>query len=237
MPLDQNKRNQIKQILEKFLLNRMRTIRSLKIEDLNINPFLLRILVREMGFDNSEAIIRWLVVQRSMTGVNTSMGFCLQAIAGLFSEGTGVEGADLQKTKAGSHYYIQVKSGPSTMDKDAVRHMSQLLTSVQRRNRGSVALLGMCYGTREQVLSTVKKYSDVDWLIGQEFWEFISGDPDCIEEIYEIAGDVGGSFRDKRGQTLSELIEAKIAELQMQFEGLYGNSGSGMWKNLLEKNS
>ncbi|MBM3145835.1 MAG: hypothetical protein FJ010_12890 [Chloroflexi bacterium] len=237
MPLDQIKRSQIKLVFEKFLFNRMRTIRTLKIQDLNINPFLLRILVKEMGFDNSESIIRWLVIQRSMTGMNTSMGFCLQEIAGLFSEGTGAEGADLQKTKSGRHYHIQVKSGPSTMDKDAVKHMSQLLVSVQRRNRGSVALLGMCYGTREQVLSTVKKYSDVDWLIGREFWEFISDDPDCINEIYEIAAEVDDEFRYKQEETLSEVLEAKIAELQVQFESLYGKRGDDMWNNLLEKNS
>jgi len=237
MPLDQTKKDQIKQIFEDFLDRRMRTIRALKIQDLNVNPFLLRIMVKEMGFDNSEKIIRWLVMQRSMTGVNTSMGFCLQEIAGLFSEGTGVEGADLQKTKAGRHYHIQVKSGPSTMDKDAVKHMSQLLVSVQRRNRGSVALLGMCYGTREQVLSTVKKYSDVDWLIGREFWEFVSDDPDCINEIYEIAAEVDDEFLYKQEESLSKLLEDKIAELQVEFENLYGKGGNEMWKNLLEKNS
>jgi hypothetical protein len=172
-----------------------------------------------------------------MTGANTSFGFCLQNIATLFSEGTGVEGADLQKTKSGRHYHIQVKSGPSTMDKAAVEHMSKLLLSVQRRNRGSVAILGMCYGTREQVMSTVKKYSDVDWLAGREFWEFISDDPTCIDEIYAIAGEVGETFRDAHGQTLSEILDVKIKELQREFELLYGKSGSTMWKHLLEKNS
>ncbi|MGA9351271.1 MAG: PmeII family type II restriction endonuclease [Anaerolineae bacterium] len=237
MPLDTARRNQIKQVFEQFLRNRARTIRRLKIEDLNINPFLIRILAKEMGLDDANSIIRWLVMQRSMTGANTSFGFCLQDIAKLFSEGTGVEGADIQKTKSGRRHHIQVKSGPSTMDKAAVEHMSQLLLSVLRRNRGSVALLGMCYGTPEQVMSTVKKYSSVDWLIGRQFWEFISDDPDCIDEIYEIAATVGEEFRDAQGQTLSEILDAKIEELQRQFEKLYSKSGSIMWKNLLNENS
>lgn len=237
MPLSAEKRNQIKQFFEQFIRDRAHRIRSLKIEDLNINPFLIRILAREMGFENADSIIRWLVTQRSMTGANTSFGFCLQKIAMLFSEGTGVEGADVQKTKSGRRHYIQVKSGPSTMDKAAVEHMSQLLLSVQRRNRGSTALLGMCYGTREQVMSTVKKYSDVDWLAGREFWGFISDEPDCIDEIYAIAGEIGETFTDVHGQTLSEILEAKIAELRGEFELLYGESGSMMWKNLLDKNS
>jgi hypothetical protein len=150
MPLNAARRSQIKEVFEKFIRNRARTIRRLKIEDLNINPFLIRILAIEMGFKDAHSIIRWLVSQRSMTGANTSFGFCLQEIATLFSEGTGVEGADLQKTKSGRHYHVQVKSGPSTMDKAAVEHMSKLLLSVQRRNRGSVAILGMCYGNKQQ---------------------------------------------------------------------------------------
>ncbi len=237
MALDASRRNQIKRLFEKFMRDRARTIRRLKIEDLNINPFLVRLLAKQMVIENAGSIIRWLVIQRSMTGANTSFGFCLQDIAKLFSEGTGVEGADIQKTKSGRHYHIQVKSGPSTMDKAAVEHMSGLLLSVQRRNRGSVAILGMCYGTREQVMSTVKKYSNVDWLVGRQFWEFMSDDPNCIDEIYSIAGEVGETFRDARGQTLSEILDAKITELQREFQLIYGASGSTMWKNLLDKNS
>jgi hypothetical protein len=237
MALSAEKLNQIKQIFEKFTSNRVNSIRSLKIVDLNINPFLIRLLTNQMGFNDAHSIVQWLVIQRSMTGANTSFGFCLQGIAMLFSEGTGVEGADLQKTKDGLHHYIQVKSGPSTMDKDAVQHMSTMLKSVQRRNRGSVAMLGMCYGTREQVMSTVKKYSDVDWLIGREFWEFIADEPTCIDEIYAIAGEVGNTFKDAHGQTLAEILEDKITELQQEFEACYGVCGFELWKNLLNKNS
>jgi hypothetical protein len=237
MALSPSKRSQIKQIFQDFLRNRAQTIRHLRIEDLNINPFLIRILAKEIGVENADSIVRWLVMQRSMTGANTSFGFCLQEIAKLFTEGTGVEGADIQKTKQNRHYHIQIKSGPSTMDKDAVQHMSQLLLSVQRRNRGSVALLGMCYGTREQVMSTVKKYSDVDWLVGREFWEFISDDPGCIDEIYDMAREVGETFRDPHGETLSEIIETKSKELGDDFTRRYGKSEGEMWKNLLAGNS
>ena len=236
MALDEAKQDQIRQVFQKFLSNRARTIRRLKIADLNINPFLIQILAKEMGLSDAHSVIRWLVIQRSMTGANTSFGFCLQEIAKLFSEGTGVAGADIQKTKGGHRYYIQVKSGPSTMDKDAVEHISQLLLSVQRRNRGSVALLRMCYGTAEQVMSTVKKYSDVDWLASRAFWEFISDGPECVYEIYKGAGEVGQTFRDTQGQTLSEILEAKITQLQKDFESFYGTGGNTLWKNLLDKN-
>lgn len=237
MTLNTETREQIERIFSRFLRDRVRTIRRLRLEDLNINPFLLRIFANEMGLNDAHSIIRWLVVQRSMTGANTSFGFCLQEIAKLFSEGTGVEGADIQKTRDDRHYYIQVKSGPATMDKGAVTNMSQLLLSVQRRNRGSVAILGMCYGTSEQVMSTVKKYSSVDWLVGRQFWEFVSDDPNCVDEIYAIADEVGKTFRDAQGQILSQVLEAKIEELQRQYEAMYSHSGNEMWTKLLKGNT
>ena len=237
MTLTKNQRDRIAAIFTKFLSDRVKTIRKLKIEDLNVNPFLVRLLANEMGFKDSKSIIQWLVNQRSMTGGNTSFGFALQTIARLFSEGTGVEGADIMKSKHGRHYHIQVKSGPATMDKDAVTQISRLLVSAQRRNQGSVALIGMCYGNRNQVFSTVKLYSNVEWKIGREFWEFVSDDSNCMQEIYEIADHVGKTFKDAEGKVLSEVIEGKVEELQHEFERLYGKSGKSMWDKLLQKNS
>jgi predicted RecB family endonuclease len=59
--------------------------------------------------------VQWLVSQRLERGAVTSFGSALQEVAKVFSEGTGVEGADVLKTKGGTHYHIQVKSGPNTV--------------------------------------------------------------------------------------------------------------------------
>jgi hypothetical protein len=241
MPLDAARREQIKRVFEQFIRNRARTIRHLKIGELNINPFLIRILAKEMGLNDARSIVRWLVSQRLERGTVTSFGIALQDAAKVFSEGTGVEGADILKTKEGRHYHIQVKSGPNTVPKDLGLKISELLRSAQRRNRGSVALFGMCYGNDDQVSSIVKQYVEqeggINWVSGRRFWEFISDDPDCINEIYEIAGKVGEEFRDAQGQTLSEILDSRIDELVKEFEQLYGKSGDLMWKNLLKVNS
>ena len=60
MPLYIEKRRQIEQIFKKFLLNRVKTVRRLKMADLDINPFLIRILSHELRLDNSKAIVKWL---------------------------------------------------------------------------------------------------------------------------------------------------------------------------------
>ena len=241
MPLDVEKREQIEKIFREFLLNRVKTLRRLKMSDLDINPFLIRILSHELGLNNSKAIVRWLVGQRLERGTVTSFGIALQNAAKVFSEGTGVEGADVLKTKRGRHHHIQVKSGPNTIPKDLGVRIAQLLRSAQRRNRGSLALYGMCYGNKARVSSIVRKYvqeeGGVDWISGGQFWEFVSDDPQCLEKIYKIAADVGLTFKDPKGHSLSEVIEAKIKELTKEFEKTYGKSGSSMWKHLLEGNS
>lgn len=241
MPLELAKRQEIEKIFREFLANRARTIRKLKIHDLDINPFLLRLLSSELNLNKAEAIVRWLVNQRLERGTVTSFGLALQNAAKVFSEGTGVEGADILKTKNGRHYHIQVKSGPNTVPKDLGVRIAQLLRSAQRRNKGSVALYGMCYGSKERVSSIVKKYvqeeGGIDWVSGREFWEFISGDPECLGEIYKIAADVGKTFKDKKGQSLAEILEAKVNELIAEFVKIYGKSGNPMWEKLLAHNS
>lgn len=215
MPLPSDTKKQIYEIFEAFLQNQARAIQRLRIEDLNINPFLIRILAKEMGLKDAASIVKWLISQRLERGMVTSFGLALQEVAKVFSEGTGVEGADILKTKEGRRYYIQVKSGPNTIPKDLGVRISQLLRSAQRHNRGSVALFGMCYGSREQVSSIVQKYVEreggVEWLSGREFWEFISGTPECVEEIFEIAAQVGENFQSSDGRTLAQLLEDKTS--------------------------
>ncbi len=98
----------------------------------------------------------------------------------------------------------------------------------------------MIWYTCERTLRRVKYVYDeggVNWLSGREFWEFISDDPHCIDEIYQIAAEVGESFKGPDGQSLSQALESKIEELTAQFEALYGKSGDAMWDSLLEYNS
>jgi hypothetical protein len=95
----------------------------------------------------------------------------------------------------------------------------------------------MCYGNEEQVSSIVQRYVQVDYLIGREFWEFISGEPDCIEQIYDIAAEVSRTFVDERGRTLTQALEEKADELAGEFERLYPASGPEMWQALLDRNS
>ncbi len=241
MTVEEEKKRRIEAIFRRFLKRRLEGIRRLHLQDLDINPFLLRILSEELHLHDPGSIVRWLVNQRLEKGLVTAFGIALQDAAKVFSEGTGVEGADILKTKRGRHYYIQVKSGPNTIPKDLGVRIAQLLRSAQRRNQGSTALYGMCYGNKEQVSSIVRKYvtqeGGIEWLSGREFRSFLSDEPDCIDVVYDIAGAVAASFRDESGQSLSEVLQSKLEELTKEFERAYGTGGDRMWGELLRRNA
>lgn len=95
------------------------------------------------------------------------IGSRIQKITKSLSERwTSVEGADICKELGGLRHYIQIKAGPNTVNKDISSEINRLLRSAIRSNHGSVALLGMTYGERGRVSSIIRRYSDVDWLIG-----------------------------------------------------------------------
>ncbi len=234
--MDDEKRRKIIAIFEEFLKRSMQRISKLTLDDFDFNPFLLRILARGMGFNGARDIVSWMVQQRLERGMVTSFGTTLEKVALVFGETTGAEGADMMLTRGGRHYYFQVKSGPNTVPKDLADRTSELLQSVQRRNRGSVALFGMCYGNPDRVSSIVRTHIKVDYYVGRDFWAFISGDDHCIEEIFSIAAEVGDSYRDSSGKTFHELIQEKIEQLTREFRQIYGD-GPEMWRKILEKNS
>jgi len=231
----EEQKRQIREHLEAFLKRRAATIAELHLDDLNINPFMIRLLSHELNLNDAKSIVEWFLDERMQRGIVTAFGRCLQDIATIFAQGTGVEGADMIKIKDNIPYYIQLKSGPNPLDKDACVKATELLLSAQRRHPGSVALFAMSYGHPSQISSQVKKYIGVQTMIGQQFWEFISNDPDCAQEIYEVAARVSTTFR-FRQWTLSQLIENKLVELTQAFVDRYGDSDSQMWENLLKEN-
>lgn len=238
--MNQEQRQQIERIFKAFLNKRAATIRRLRLRDLDINPFLIRLMENQLRLTNPESILRWAFHQHVERGTVTSFGkAALEKVAKVFSEGTAVEGADVLKRKNGIRHHIQVKSGPNTVPKDLAVKISELLQSAERRNRGSTALYGMCYGHPARVSGIVRnpRYMTINWIVGREFWEFISDDPQCIDEIYRIAQDVGQNFRLPGGSTLWELQEQKFQELLEEFRTFYGVVGATMWFNILRHNS
>ena len=140
-------------------------------------------------------------------------------------------------TREGRHHYIQVKSGPNTVPKDLATKISELLHSAQMRNFGAIALFGMCYGNPDRVSSIVRRYVTVPYKVGRDFWAFLSGEENCIDQIYAVVAEVSETFRDPKGRSLKEALNQKVEQLTEEFIRRYGESGSEMWERLLRENS
>jgi len=219
--------------LAEVVKKRDTTLNETSLANLDLNPFLLRAL----GLETPEEIADFVLTQRVERSIVTSFGQRIQKIAKMLAErGTGVEGADICKEKDGRRYYIQIKAGPQTVNKDITNEINRLLGSATRRNQGSIALIGMTYGTRNRVSDILQKYSQVDWLIGREFWEFISDDEECAKKIFDAAAEV--ARQPGGGVSYRKHFEEKVRELASQIRERYGTDESGRvrWDRLFDDN-
>jgi hypothetical protein len=229
--MDEQTRSLIREQFGALARRRFEVLDQIKLNNLDLNPFLLRAI----GFKSAEEIAEFLVNQRLERSLVTSYGSRIQRIGKEISgSGTGTEGADILKVKEGRNYYIQMKAGPNTVNKDISSTLNTLLKSATRRNRGSVAFLGMTYGKPQSVSNIIQKYSEVDWRVGREFWEFISDDPHCAKEIFDLIGEIESSITDD-GSSFSERRQIVVSNLANEIKNKYGE-GSTFWDRLFEDN-
>jgi hypothetical protein len=93
----------------------------------------------------------------------------------------------------------------------------------------------MTYGKRARVSGIIQGYSDINWIIGREFWAFVSDDENTSQELFDIASDVAEHHVPDGGESYNVRLERKIAELANQIETKYG-TGEEMWKRLFDDN-
>lgn len=234
--------NEIKAILTKFLKNVFKNLKSLTLDDLTPNPLLMKLVGEVAELHNPSEIVEYLISARIERSTSTGFGNTIQKIATAFGNTTGVEGADIEIVRDVNgngvpvKWHIQLKSGPSTVNKDICLQTTRELQSAVRRAPGSAGLLGITYGKAEKVSSITHKYLAFDFKAGREFWEFISGDPDCYKKLWQITIEVAENYTDRSGKTLKQLIEEKREQLTKEFEEKYGVGGEEMWNNFLEHN-
>lgn len=234
--MDVGKERQISKMLTDFLDRRYAALKGVTLESLDINPFLLRLMSKTSGIEKAEDIIRWALDQRMERGTVTSFGMLIEGIAKVFSGKTKTAGADIVKEKGKKTYYIQVKSGPNTVNKDIASEITRLLEDATKGKPNSVGMLGMCYGKGERVSSIIRKYMGVQTIIGAKFWEFISEKPYTHNEIFSLMASVAMNHKLEDGRTYRQLYEEKVQMLTREFVKEYGKNGDAMWKKFFKKN-
>lgn len=241
MPLSPEQRERSLTHFRRFLRQRVVNLERLTLADLTFNVVLLRANATMLELHDPETLLRYRLAQRVERGSVTAFGTTLQAISkDIAGHATGVAGADIMLVRDGRRYYIQVKSGPDTANRDIAQNIGLLLNAARARDPEAVCMFGVCYARPEQISGIVKgqlQQAGVGLRIGREFWEFISGDPQCLDELLILASTAAGEA--PPGETsFAERVEAKLESLTREFTDRYGATlDDDAWRRFLADNS
>lgn len=238
MAISNEQRERVQRIFASYLQARAKNLKKLKLDDMKFNVVQLRATGKMLDLSTPEELLRYRFAQFLERGAVTAMGKALQNVArDLSGSGSGVAGADIEVTRGGRRHYVQVKSGPDTANKDIAQNIATLLNAARARDAGAICILGVCYGRPDQISLIAKaelQKRGVELKVGREFWEFVSGDPNCLDEIFELAGKAGDAVE----ATLSAAVEEKLKELIAEFTKRYGTTlDATAWKRFLADNS
>lgn len=241
MPLTPEQAERARVQFDRFLARRIVNLERLTLSSLKFNVLLTRVTATIFEFQTPEALLRSRLAQHLERGTGTAFGTTLQSIAKLIGgEATGVAGADIMLTREGRHYYIQVKSGPDTANRDIAQNIGGLLNAARRRDPGAICLFGVCYARPEQISPIVRGQLDergVGLKVGREFWEFISGDPGCLDELLVIAS-AAADEAEPGESSFVDRVEAKLTDLTNEFHERYGTTlDEATWRRFLADNS
>lgn len=201
-----------------FLKAQVSMVLSLTFQDFDINP----LLAKALNLDTPRKVIAFNVYQTITRSVVTSWGDTVELIAKFVGcrdndyiiEGKTGTNFDLVKGIEGVDYYIQIKSGPNTMNVGMVTSLNEAIQKLESGKKNSKGILGMTYGTRNRISNQIignLKNADDRMKIGRELWDFISEKKDFHKDLYKLLDNSSKGLLDK---SFIELIESKITEFE-----------------------
>ena len=223
----------VKQQTRKFLKERISGIEELRLENIELNPFLIASIKNQFGMKKQKDLAMWMVNQRIERGTVTAFGGILQKIAKEFTNEVTTPGFTMTLKKNGKKYNIVVTSGPNPYAKQqAVDFVNRMMES-KKTDPGSIPILGMCYGNNDVLSSIIKsKLKEIKYLVGKEFWEFISGDKNCRDEIIKTMYDTANQFQDLEKRNVNKVRNKKINEFEEALQDRFGKNPNKFWENL-----
>ncbi|MDY7082301.1 MAG: TdeIII family type II restriction endonuclease, partial [Halobacteria archaeon] len=130
--------------------------------------------------------------------------------------------------KDDSTYYIQLKSGPNTMNIGMVDSLNKMIEEIENKHSNAVGMLGMTYGDESQVSSQIRanlNEFDNKALIGSEFWEFLTGQEDYYSNLIALINGLSKEYEERYDDDYLDLVENKKDKLVEEWEDKYGATG------------
>lgn len=223
--------NYTRALARDFTRRQVENIKSLTLDNLNMNPLLIRSLNLRIPLEVLEFNVN-AAVSRSIV---TSMGYFVQKLLEVTSENVErlKSGWDLVKHGSdGKNHWIQVKSGTNDMDKDQIVYWLQEIQKVEQK--GDHGYIGMTYGQRGNTtvtLSLMRTYlpdMEIRTLVGRELWDFLSGDEQFHVRLFDNLRVSAANIL--KSGSIQEEIEKKISGLLAEFEERFGVGEEGLAK-------
>lgn len=221
-------------VLMDFLDTQFEHLKNLKLDDLEINV----LLVKALGFTTAEETVEFYLYQRITRGAVTSWGqkaledLCIVAGAEKIPNEENVEVSgkrfDLKKRLDGTNYFIQLKSGPNTMNIGMVDSLNEMIKKIEEKDSEAFGILGMTYGTKSQISSQIRgKLIDFERraFIGKDFWKLLSGNEHYYSELIKLIDRLSEQFKDRYKMSFLALVKEKKSQLIAQWKEKYGDIG------------
>lgn len=147
---------------------------------------------------------------------------------------SGIQGIDLEFSKDGVRYLVDIKSGPHWGNSNQIKKMKDNFKKakivIRQRNPtiSVVAVNGCCYGKDNK-----PDKGDYYKFCGQQFWEFISGN----ENLYlDIIVPLGHKAKEKNEEFHKEYAKI-VNNFTIEFSNKYCKDGNINWEELVKLNS
>lgn len=135
-------------------------------------------------------------------------------------------------------YFIQVKSGPNTMNIGMIESLNDMIAKIEERNERAFGILGMTYGTKNQISPQIRG-SLVDFdnraFIGKDFWRLLSGRDEYYGELITLIDSLSQIFINEYATSYLDLVQKTKKKLVHQWTIEYGSAGKKGLQRLIER--
>jgi hypothetical protein len=213
-------------LMKEFLNKQKQMIESVTLEQGSVNP----LLAAALNINNTEDLIRYFIYQRMLTSIAGSFGNFIQKLLlytseTIFKDDTQPQNGntkwDLVVNRNNENFYLEIKSGPNTLNKTQINSYKRQIEVEENRN--NKAYIGETYGRRDDTTVTHnhffstagKPFWEDRTKIGKELWEFVSEESEYHETLIKFL--YVASKIELNGETINAIIEKRIFELNKEY--------------------
>ena len=210
---------------------------KINFQDMIVNPFWLALIKNQLNIETKQKLSEFLIFQGKTKGMTGTFGNKLQEIAGEFTHETPKDGFHLRIKKGQKIYNVIVVSGPQHNTSNVAKYLSKMEAS-KKDLPGEIPVFGICYGNKDTLklsfsnnLRIALKNEKI--CIGRDFWQFISGDKNCRDQVLELIQDEALKFsKSDDYDSIYDVLIKQSESLEEYLSEMYGNDPKKFWKNL-----